>query len=164
MKNNLQKSKINPLDLRDKILQMAKEKAIYREKRVDHATGEVTETKWVTRQVADKEQFVILYIKHIGLINKLPHSELKFLLCCAGVIEWNTNDLVLGPKVIKQLCECTGLTENTIRNAVYKLLKKNILQKKQSNWYVLNPDIFFYGRDMERTKMFELTYQWEIKD
>lgn len=143
---------------------MGNKKNIYTEKRVDHATGEVVETKWVTKEVASKEQFVILYIKHIALMNKLPYSEMKFLLCCSGVIEWNTNDLVLGPKVVEELCKCSGLQMTTIRNAVSSLTKKGFMKKKQSNWYILNPEIFFYGQDIERTKMFELTYQWKIKE
>lgn len=143
---------------------MGKKTNIFTEKRVDHQTGELIETKWITKEVATKDKFVALYIEHISMMNKLPYSEMKFLLCCAGVIEWNTNDLVLGPKVVEQLCSCSGLQMTTIRNAISSLSKKNFLKKKQSNWYILNPEIFFYGKEIERATMFELTYQWKIKD
>lgn len=138
-------------------------KTIFTEDRLDFITGELKSKRWIKKQVQDREKFVLLYLEHIGLINKLPHSELKFLLCCASQIEWETNELSLSPKTMAAIIECSGLKESTIRNAVSRLTKKNILKRKVANWYILNPQIFFLGKELSRSKMFELTYQWEIK-
>ena len=138
-------------------------KTVMTDTTLDFVTGEIKSKRWVKKEVKDRQQFVVLYLEHIGLINRLPHSELKFLLCCASQIEWESNELSLSPKTMAAIVECSGLKESTIRNAVSRLTKKNILSRKQANWYILNPEIFFKGKEIARAKMFELTYQWNIK-
>jgi hypothetical protein len=54
---------------------------VYSHQTVDHETGEVTESKYVKKEVKSIDEFVLLYIDHIGTMAKLPHSELKLLLC-----------------------------------------------------------------------------------
>jgi hypothetical protein len=99
----------------------------------------------------------------VNVIVRLPHSELKFLLAVLPHIKEYNNDFHIEETLMKSVIQCSGLKESTIRNAVSRLTRKNILKRKKANWYILNPEIFFKGKELARSKMFELTYQWAIK-
>lgn len=141
-----------------------KNTTVYTSTEKDFETGEIKSTKFITKTVKTKEEFVILYMKHIALIAKLPHFELQTLLCLAPNIEWETGEFTLDSKTMSKITECSGLGEGSIRNAISKLKKKNIVQRKKTNWYQLNPDLFWKGSEIEREKQFTLSYQWNIKE
>ena len=56
-----------------------------------------------------------------------------------------------------------SISIGAVRNTISKLAKKGLFKKKKSNWYILNPNIFFKGNEIARAKVFELTYQWNTK-
>ena len=135
---------------------------VYTAQILDHITGEIKESKFIKKSVKDVDEFLILYIKHIALIARLPHYQLQTLLCLAPCIEWNTGEFTLDTRTMDKIISCSGIKEQSIRNSVSALKKRNILQRIKSNWYKLNPDIFWKGSELERQKSFEVTYQWDI--
>ena len=44
-------------------------KVVFSENTLDMSTGELTQKKWITRKVENKDEFVTLYIEHISLFN-----------------------------------------------------------------------------------------------
>jgi hypothetical protein len=137
---------------------------VYSHQKINHETGEVTESKFVKKEVKSTDEFIFLYIKHIGTLAKLPSCELKTLICLSSHINWETGDIGLSPNIVDEVQNCSELTISSIRSAISRLAKKNFLQKVKNNWYRINPDIFWRGSEIKRQKMFELTYQWEIKE
>lgn len=137
---------------------------VYTHQTLDHQTGEVLQSKFVKKEVKDVEEFVILYIKHIALIVQLPHYQLQTLLCLAPNIEWNTGEFTIDSKTMTNITQCSGLKEQSIRNSISQMKKKNIIQRIKTNWYKLNPDIFWRGSELERQKTFSVTYQWDVKE
>jgi hypothetical protein len=136
---------------------------VYTHQTIVHETGELRETKYVKKEVKDIQEFVILYLKHIALVAKLPASQLRTLLCLADNIEWATGEFTLDSRTMEKLTSCSGLQEQSIRNAVHEMKKRNILSRIKTNWYKLNPDVFWRGSELERQKTFDLTYRWEIR-
>ena len=137
---------------------------VYTHQTVDGSTGEVLETKFLKKEVKTTEEFVLLYIKHIGLLAQLPKYQLQTLLCLAPCIEWNTGEFTIDSRTMQKVTECTNLSPKTIRNSITKLKKLNIVQRVNTNWYKLNPDLFWKGSELERQKSFSLTYKWEITE
>lgn len=138
-------------------------KTIYTHETVDATTGETSTIKTIRKEVKTKEEFVMLYIKHLALVAKLPHYALQTLLCISPVIEWETGEFSLTAKNMFEITNCSGLKETSIRNALTYLKKRNFITRKGNNWYQVNPNIFFKGTDLDRDKLFKLTYEWEIK-
>lgn len=138
-------------------------KTVYTHQKIDHLTGEVVESKFVKKEVKTREDFVLLYMHHIAALAKLPHYELKVLLSLAPVINWDSGDVEITAKIQQQLQETSGLTYATIKSAISRLAKKNLLKKVKNNWYEVNPEIFWRGSDIARQKQFSLTYQWTIE-
>lgn len=143
---------------------ISKKKTIFSENTLDMETGELKQKKWVTTKVDKKDEFVALYMEHISIFSKLSATETKFLIGCTKYIEWNTNELVFSPKVMEGICEQSGLTAGSVRNSLSRCTQKGLFAKKKSNWYILNPNVFFKGNEIARAKMFEMSYRWEIKE
>lgn len=137
-------------------------KIVYTHQTLDHTTGEVVESKYVKKEVKSTEEFVMMYMKHISLMAQLSKTQLQTLLCIAPCIEWNTGDFTLDSRTMDKITSCNGLNQKSIRNAISSLSKRNIVQRIKTNWYRLNPDLFWKGTELERQKSFELTYRWEI--
>lgn len=137
---------------------------VYTHHTVDGTTGEVIESKYVKKEVKDHEEFILMYMKHLGTIAKLPGYELRTLVALSQHVDWETGDIGISPNVMEKIQKLSELEISSIRSALSRLTKKNILRKEKNNWYKINPDIFWRGSQLTRQKMFEVTYQWEIKN
>ncbi len=136
-------------------------KTIYTNETQDLQTGEVITRQFITRNVKNTEMFVRAYIEDIGSLAKCSGAEQSVVLCCTKYLDYDTNQLVLTPDRRQEICECGNLTINTVNSAISRLYKKNILQRVEGKIF-LNPKLFFFGKDIEREKMFKLEINYSI--
>ena len=109
------------------------------------------------------ENPISLNCQKIKILVTLPHFELRALLAILPHIKTETHDVEITAKVQQALEETSGLTYATIKSAISRIAKKNLLKKIKNNWYEVNPEIFWRGSDAARQKQFSLTYQWTIE-
>ena len=135
---------------------------IYTKETQDLKTGEIVKREIFRKQVANKEQFVRAYIQDIGALAKCSGAEQSFVLCALQYLDYATNEFILNSERRKSICECGNMKMNTANSAITRLVKKGILIRKSESTYILNPKIFFYGKDLDRAKTIEATMVYEI--
>ena len=108
--------------------------------------------------------FYRVYVEHVGLISRLPPSEMKFLHAIAALVDWDTNEIAFTGSNNEKICSLGDMTDATRRSCLSRLCKKGFLRKVSYLCYQLNPKIFFKGTDVERANMLSLEYVWEIND
>jgi hypothetical protein len=106
--------------------------------------------------------FYRVYVEHVGLINRLPPSEMKFLHAIAALVDWDTNEIAFTGTNNEKICSLGDMTDATRRSCLSRLCKKGFLRKVSYLCYQLNPTIFFKGTDVERANILSLEYVWEI--
>lgn len=136
--------------------------AIYTKEIQDMQTGEVIKREVMRRQVATTEQFVRAFIEDMGQLAKCSGAEKGVVLCCLQYLDYDTNEFILTPDRRADICTCGDIKMNTFSSALTRLVKKNFIIKKSGSTYILNPKIFFYGRDVARAKIVEATIVYEI--
>lgn len=138
-------------------------KVIYTENNINPETGEVEQKRFITRQVKDNETFYRTYAEDLGSLLKCSKGEIHFIVCVLNLrfVEYNTNEVVLNTARRKDISGCSGLSEQSIYNFVSSLKRKQILIQKDKHLY-LNPKLFFFGSDIEREKIFELTIKYKL--
>lgn len=137
-------------------------KNIYTLNTLDATTGEITPTKWITKEVANTDVFIRTYVEDIGALAKCSGSEQSVVLCCLKYLDYNTNRLYIDSQRRKDISSCGGLAPNTVNTAFSRLVKKNIFIKESNCAYLLNPQLFFFGSDMAREKVFSLAIRYKI--
>lgn len=137
---------------------------IYTKTSVDTETGETKQVEFLVRKQLNKEQFVRAYIEDLGALAKCSGAEQSVILCSMKYLDYNTNELFINKQRREEIVECGSLKLNTINSAIARLIKKNILIKKGSSSYILNPKLFFFGTDLERYKLFKLSISYEIRE
>lgn len=126
--------------------------------------GVVTASKSINYKVTkDHDSFFRVYVDHIAMINRLTHSEIKFLNAIASLVDWDTNKITFGGAINDKIKELAQMGDNVRRHCVSSLAKKNILIREAHVSYMLNPKIFFRGSEIERSKVLQLQYRFEIE-
>lgn len=143
-------------------MKLSSKKTVYTEIKEDYKTGEITERRRITKQVASREQFVLMYVQDIANLHTLSHAEYRLLSTLAKYIEYNTNEFYLNLKRKEELMELTNLKFNTISQCLTRLVKKNLLLRVSNSTYQMNPLIFFKGEDIERAKYLEIITRYEL--
>lgn len=134
---------------------------IYTKTQVDHSTGEVKESTFLTKKMVNTEQFIRTYVEDIGMLAKCSGAETSVVLCALKYLDYNTNEIVLNSDRRASIAECGNLKLNTVNTAISRLYKKNIFVKENKKT-ILNPKLFFYGTDLERYSKFKLSINYEI--
>lgn len=135
---------------------------VYTQTILDPHTGEIIPTKWIKKTVKNTEMFVRTYIEDIGCLSGCSGSEKTLVLAILKYVEYDTNKIYLDSERRKEICETWDMKMNTLNTAVSRLGKKNILIKYSSSGYILNPQLFFFGSDIAREKVFQLNIQYTI--
>ncbi len=139
-------------------------KVVFTKETQDFETGEVIKKEIFRKEVANKEQFIRAYVNDIGALAKCSGSEQSLILCSLKYLDYSTNEMILNKERRLEICECGGIKESTFNCSLSRLVRKNILIKKGSGTYILNPKIFFYGRDLDRASVIQATLVYIIKD
>lgn len=138
-------------------------KTIYTKYEQDYETGELKKAEWLRASKVSTDRFLRTYVEDIGVLAKCSGAEISTVLCCFKYVDWNTNEIVLTSQRRKEICECSSLKLNTVNCSISRLQKKNIFLKLNGK-LLLNPKLFFFGEDLSRTKVFELTLKYEISN
>lgn len=137
---------------------------------IDHVTGQVlyeeNENQKTIGRVVVKDQFMKIYSKQIatlaGLSSPLAYRVLFYLW---SIAEYNTNKVVFLVRHREAMKEQFNVTQQSVYNAMSALVKANLLIKgKYKQEYILNPEYFFYGDDIEKSNVLKLVLEYHIVD
>ena len=139
------------------------EKTVYSRVEYDGETGEVTKQISIKKKVADKEAFFQTYVNDLGALLSLTKGQMDFLVCCMTLkfVQFDTNELVINSGRRNEIAEKAGIKTASIYSYMNQLKKKNILVTQGKKLF-LNPKLFFYGSEIERQKMLQLSINYEI--
>ena len=139
-------------------------KVVFQRDTIDADTGELINTVRVIKRSVTNESFIRAYVEDICKIVKCTGAEMAVILCSLKYIDYNTNEFHINKNRRNEITELAGITKNTFNCCMYKLYKKNIFIKHENGNIYLNPRLFFFGSDVERSKILKLTIMYEIKD
>ena len=128
----------------------------------DFRTGEIVTKEVFTKHVENKEQFIKTYVQDLGHLAKCSGAEQSVVLCALKYLDYDTNELILTQTRREDIATCGNMKFNTVNTSISRLVGKNFLIRKGTNHYILNPKIFFYGKDMERAKIVKATITYII--
>lgn len=125
----------------------------------DQESGELINTSKHTKThriiLDDKDEFVFMYMSVLSLIDDLDNVCVKVLCHCCRLSTKGTNMVALTKPFIEDISDRTKLKEQTIRNAIVRLVKKNALIKLGAATYRINPRYYWKGNSTERLKTME---------
>jgi len=106
-----------------------------------------TEEKKYFIKAEGEEDFIKLYIKHIGLIAELPgfSSPILFELLKFMTYSEEGQMIFINPFVKEKICKKLKTKDGTIKNSLTELCKKRILFRVRRGIYQVNPHIFGKG-------------------
>lgn len=132
---------------------------------VDYETGELKEQVKVIKKTIDRDEFMMVYLDSISSMLKI-HSpiELKCLICLWSMSEFESNKVYIVKEVKQDIAEKTGYKFKTVENAISRLSIKNLLIRKSTSVYYLNPKYFFRGSDIARSQAIKLILEIEFND
>ncbi len=134
---------------------------LYTESIVDE-DGVLKQRKWITRDTVTEEKFAKAYARDISLLARCSDAEKSVMLCIFQYCEYNTNLLYIDSIRRGEIAECGGIKLSTVNVAISRLMKKDLLIKRSSCSYVLNPKIFFTGDEISRADVIEFTLSYSI--
>lgn len=134
---------------------------------IDENTGEVLDTDISIKHhkivVEDNESFFWTYLGAISLIDDLDKVSIKVLYYCNINAQWNTNMIALTKPVLLDIEKKIGLKYQTVRNAISKLKKLNILIDLGSATYRINPRYYWKGNSSDRLKTMKYVLEVECE-
>lgn len=119
---------------------------------VNESTGEVLTTHKEFFIRVNQDEFVMLYIKSISTIFKIPQGkEQNTFILLASMAEYNTGEVNISSAKRKQICEQLDITTTQFSNHL-KTLNGLGLISGTKGLYHINPDIFWKGENSVRTE------------
>jgi hypothetical protein len=126
---------------------------------VNYETTETTITRDLTTQEAthvsektsrslrleSEDAYVKVYLKDISRLHDLSPQSNKFLYEFFSMANWNTNELQITAGKKNELAQKYETSKAVIDNVISKLTKKQIIIKKGTGLYILNPHLFGKG-------------------
>lgn len=132
---------------------------------IDTETGEVEVVERKVKRKVSREKFIMMFLSDIqGIIGLTSKSEFQVLLAITELVSFNTNEVILIKPVKMIIAEKTKLKYDSVKNTISRLHKKEILIRKASSTYVLNPKYFFKGEDTARSSVLKWTIEYVIND
>lgn len=140
------------------------------DRNIDTLTGEIiTERKKVFRRV-NVDDFMQVYLRDMsGLMGIKNMAEYQILIWFWKFSKFpddniKANYVSLDAILFQRIKESTGLKEQSIRNSICSLAKKNILIKddKMRGIYYLNPNYFWKGKISENTKNIKVMFDYDF--
>ncbi|WP_407522697.1 replication/maintenance protein RepL [Lacibacter sp. MH-610] len=138
-------------------------KVVYRQKTVDHETGEVTESVSVTMDKQPAPQYCSFFMDAVPYMKLIGAMEKDVLFQMVKYLEWNTNMVFANEHNRIAIAYDLGLKPNSVGVAIRNMKKKNILRRVRNTVYWINPNILFYGTLVKREEMLKSGIDWEIR-
>ena len=124
---------------------------------IDRQDGEILRSEIITRKRVSAEKFVQLYLDDFGaLMGVEGEGEYRLILWCAKNMNYETNEVIIVNALKKRIAAECDLSPYTINNAVSALVTKNLLLRKDTAIYMLNPNFFFKGRVEDRMNLIRI--------
>lgn len=132
---------------------------------VDSQTGEQIEhSRRFTKQV-EKEKFMMVYLENMaGILEVNSPIEFKVLLSLWQLSEFDTNKIFIVKDTKEEIALKTGYQFKTVENAISKLSKKDLLIRKSTAVYFLNPKYFFKGSEIARANAAKVIFEFKFVD
>lgn len=114
---------------------------------IDKETGEIKTTQ-IIRAYKDKKPnesyFKVNVNLSIAIINsKIRKKEIEILLILANYMSYN-NEIVIDNKLTSDIGDVMKISNKSIKNYVYSLVKQGFIKRVNENRYVLNP--YYIGK------------------
>lgn len=132
------------------------------ERVIDNETGEIKSETTTTSWSAGKEpDFIKVYLDNIIFLAEIPKwiSKVLYELLKAVTYANNGQYIVVNPAYKRVLGEVLDMKPQSVTNAINQLEKENILFKKDTGYYQLNPHYFGKGEWKDIAK---LRYEIEL--
>lgn len=131
---------------------------------VDREDGEILRTEIITRKRVTADKFVQLYLDDFGALMGIEgEGEYRLILWCAKNMNYDTNEVIIVNALKKRIASECNLSPYTINNAVSALVSKNLLLRKETSIYMLNPNYFFKGKIDDRAALIR-TVEYYIQE
>ncbi len=112
-------------------------------------------------KIEKEEGYIKIYLKDIAKLHGLAPQQNQFLFELFSMAGWNTNEIQLSVGKKRELVSKLGTSMQTLNNAISMLIKKDILLKKDTGLYTLNPFLFGKG-DWNSVKALRLTIGYDF--
>ncbi|MCL5271972.1 MAG: replication/maintenance protein RepL [Gammaproteobacteria bacterium] len=122
----------------------------------------INEQQMVTNKmqlISTEPPYIKVYLKDISMLNDLGKHDNAILHEIFKISQYNTNLVTLNKYYREQICKALDTTDATVRNAISKLSKKELLLKKGTGVYMLNPTLFGHGT-WENIKGLRMTIEY----
>lgn len=113
-----------------------------------------------TIRIVEKEPaYMKLYLDDLALLRQLSKMENLILHEIFKITQYNTNRVILNKFYREEIARKLEIKDQTIRNAISKLSKLNLLIKQGTGVYILNPNHFGIG-DWSSLKGLRMTIEY----
>lgn len=130
---------------------------------VDYETGEIRqEIQSISYPFTSEEGYIKLYLKHACYLQGLQHSEHSILYELFRYMNYENEIPLLKAYKVKILTN-TGLSMNTLNQALSQMVEKKILFRIQRGLYKVNPYLFGKG-SWKNIKALRMTIDYKPND
>ena len=127
---------------------------------IDGTSGEILEEeKTVQFKVEQEPDFVKLYLRDLSLVIGLPSTAQDIMHLLLRFMTYD-NRIILNSAIRKEISENLKVKPNTLAHRLADLCSANIMLKKDTNLYMVNPYLFGRGK-WEDIKKLRLTIDYE---
>lgn len=123
---------------------------------IDAESGELLDTEVQVKThkivVNDKEQFAFMYASIQAGIVDLNGVDIKLLIYCSLNCSYNSNMISLTAPYLAEISKIYSVSEGSLKNSIKRLVNLNILIRKGSGAYRINPKYYWKGEGSERIK------------
>lgn len=130
---------------------------------VSEETGVVLEVESRIVKKTSAESFMQVYLEDnssiYGIDNK---SQLRVMRELWVISQFDTNQVILVKSIKEDIAKKVGCTLQTVNNHITKFVKKDLLIKKDTSVYYLNPEYFFKGFLQNRPKVVKSIREYHL--
>lgn len=146
---------------------MSEKSVVYHEEvsYIDKETGEIIEDSKIIRKKVSTQEFMQVYLNDIsGLLGIENKSQMFVLVELWKLAQFDTNQVVIIKGIKQQIADNIGIAYKTVDNHIVKLCKLNLLIRKETGIYFLNPQYFFKGYLENRPKILKLVLEYRTEE
>ena len=112
---------------------------------INMQTGEVVnETSSNVYHIPSEPPYVKMYLDDLCVFINVPDAHKTMLLSMLRRLDYE-GYIVLSPRARKDIAKSLGIADQTFRNRLNELCKKDLLRRISANEYMVNPTYFAKG-------------------
>mgnify|MGYP000259018234 CR=1 FL=1 len=109
-----------------------------------------------------KDSFIQVFTAKIKDWCNLSRSQHSVLIALWNRAEKDTNRVFLVKQIKEEIAAETELAVGSVKNAITVLIRRNLIINLSSSLYVLNPQYFFNGSEVARSKCIEFIFEFKF--